>query len=80
VLPAHLNEITLFSLDDGRWQRDEAGKQLPFPSRKLQFNYPTFDLQLRPGEQKTYWLRAKTTGSVAIEAALWDPTELRLSR
>jgi signal transduction histidine kinase len=51
------------------WQ---TGDMLPFTSRQIKQNNYLFEVPLIPGQNKTVYLRVKSSGSIQVPLSLWD--------
>lgn len=78
MLPARLEEVTLYASSDGRhWQRSEAGLRQPFTARQLLLRESAFQIELAPGESQQLLLRVASRGAIALRPSLWEPRLLQ---
>lgn len=57
---------------DGKFDKQSAGMLSPFPARKILNRNFVFSIDLAVGEQKTYFLRARTCGGLIMPFVFWD--------
>lgn len=69
---AVLDRVELFSLGEDGLQRQSAGDQLPRARRSLDHRTPLFAVHLAPGERRTLYFLAGSSGSLSLEARLWS--------
>ncbi len=65
------------SLSEEDWACGTSGDSFPFSDRELLFRNVTFSYELQPGQQKTVYLRAKTTSSLRLPLWLWSRTDFQ---
>ena len=66
-----LDRIELFSLGADGLQRQSAGDSLPRTQRSLDHRAPLFAVHLAPGERRTLYFLAHSSGSLSLDARLW---------
>ena len=77
VAPAFLDEVDLYQIVDQTPQLlAEQGDHRPWTSRRLGWRHNLFELELDPQVPTIYYLRITSTSSLAINATLWQPTQL----
>lgn len=68
-----LDLLTVYYQDkDGQFTMVETGDSFEFSQRDIQARGFVFDLKLKPGETKTYFLRAETEGAMKIPIKIWE--------
>ncbi len=71
-----LDHVELFEPVDGGFRHHEAGDALPFRLWERQLRHPTFALAPTGGEERTYYLRIRSTGSLQAPLRLWSEEAL----
>ena len=56
----------------GKFEVQAAGMQYPFDSRQIKNRNFVFAIDIAPGEQKTFYIRARTCGGLILPLVLWD--------
>jgi class 3 adenylate cyclase len=56
----------------GKFEVQAAGMLYPFDARQIKNRNFVFAIDLAPGEQKTYYIRARTCGGLILPFVLWD--------
>jgi len=70
-----IDHITFFSPDgEGGFVKSVTGDMRPFSSREINYRSHLFKLPEHSGENRTYYLRIDTEGSVQIALSLWSTT------
>ncbi|HTX73259.1 MAG TPA: 7TM diverse intracellular signaling domain-containing protein [Rectinemataceae bacterium] len=65
---------TLYSPDaSGAWHSATYGDQVPLSIRPIKNRNPAFELTLPPGADYTYYVQARSQGSLDIPLVLWKP-------
>lgn len=57
---------------DGTYYKEESGMLFPFSARSFKNRNFVYQIELQPGEQKTYYLMTWTSGGLNIPLTLWD--------
>ncbi|MEI1280176.1 7TM diverse intracellular signaling domain-containing protein [Leptospira venezuelensis] len=57
---------------DGTYSKEESGMLFPFSARSFKNRNFVYQIELGPGEQKTYYLMTWTSGGLNIPLTLWD--------
>ena len=70
-----LDLVELFSFGRRGLQQQIGGDTVPAARRSLDHRAPLFAVHLVPGEQRTLYFRAQTSGSLTLDARLWDARE-----
>lgn len=60
-----LDRVTLYEPQDGAWSETMVGDSLASPTTKS-FRYPTFDLEVPPGEPVDYYLRVQGEDALVL--------------
>ena len=72
-----IHDIELFApREDGSYTKTDLGYQ-GFYNRPVIHRYPTFPMEINPGEEQTYFLRMKVQGPFIAEMKIWDPHDFR---
>ncbi|GBF39084.1 7TM diverse intracellular signaling domain-containing protein [Leptospira johnsonii] len=58
--------------NDGTYSKEESGMLFPFSARSFKNRNFVYQIQLEPGQQKTYYLMTWTSGGLNIPLTLWD--------
>ena len=67
-----LDEVTLYKpRSDGGFDSVETGDTLPFRTREVAFRDFVFKLEQPPGSETTYYVRARSHGSVSVPLHAW---------
>ncbi len=70
----HHDQIELYTLyTDGTYSYREAGDQLPFREREVNYHNFVFELELPSQSTQTFYLRFQKEGTMQIPLILWDP-------
>lgn len=68
---ASLDEVELYDVgSDGTVRESRSGDTVPYTQRSVGHRYPVFEIALRPGEQRTLYLRADSQGSMTLSGHL----------
>ena len=68
-----LDDLTIYHVtQDGKYTEVETGDLHPFSQRELPVRSFVFDLQLKEGEEKRFFVRAETEGAMKIPITLWE--------
>ncbi|MBT6491777.1 MAG: hypothetical protein HOK97_18550 [Deltaproteobacteria bacterium] len=63
----HIDYISLFSRNqDGGFKEEQSGDMLPFKQRARPYRTITFEMNVEPGETKTFFVRIQTSGSIQL--------------
>lgn len=73
IQPARLQEVSLFTQRDGRWQRSDAGSSVPFDKHPLAVLGAVFPLHLAAATSTTVYVRIAGQTSIVIAPTLWEP-------
>ncbi|EIE02354.1 7TM diverse intracellular signaling domain-containing protein [Leptospira licerasiae] len=57
---------------DGTYSKEESGMLFPFSARSFKNRNFVYQIDLQPGQQKTYYLMTWTSGGLNIPLTLWD--------
>ncbi|PJZ26777.1 guanylate cyclase [Leptospira hartskeerlii] len=57
---------------DGTYSKEESGMLFPFSARSFKNRNFVYQIELQPGQQKTYYLMTWTSGGLNIPLTLWD--------
>ncbi|TGN03130.1 7TM diverse intracellular signaling domain-containing protein [Leptospira dzoumogneensis] len=57
---------------DGTYSKEESGMLFPFSARSFKNRNFVYQIELGPGQQKTYYLMTWTSGGLNIPLTLWD--------
>lgn len=57
---------------DGTYSKEESGMLFPFSARSFKNRNFVYQIELDPGQQKTYYLMTWTSGGLNIPLTLWD--------
>ncbi|MGJ4786794.1 guanylate cyclase [Leptospira koniambonensis] len=57
---------------DGTYSKEESGMLFPFSARSFKNRNFVYQIQLEPGQQKTYYLMTWTSGGLNVPLTLWD--------
>lgn len=57
---------------DGTYFKEESGMLFPFSARSFKNRNFVYQIDLQPGQQKTYYLMTWTSGGLNIPLTLWD--------
>ncbi|MGJ4745067.1 7TM diverse intracellular signaling domain-containing protein [Leptospira sp. SA-E8] len=57
---------------DGTYSKEESGMLFPFSARSFKNRNFVYQIELEPGQQKTYYLMTWTSGGLNIPLTLWD--------
>ncbi|PJZ75929.1 7TM diverse intracellular signaling domain-containing protein [Leptospira neocaledonica] len=57
---------------DGTYSKEESGMLFPFSARSFKNRNFVYQIELLPGQQKTYYLMTWTSGGLNIPLTLWD--------
>lgn len=57
---------------DGTFSKEESGMLFPFSARSFKNRNFVYQIELQPGQQKTYYLMTWTSGGLNIPLTLWD--------
>ncbi|HTX73669.1 MAG TPA: 7TM diverse intracellular signaling domain-containing protein [Rectinemataceae bacterium] len=69
-----IQNATFYSPEDGGpWQSKTLGDTVPFSRREVRNRSPVFPILLPAGAERSYYLRAVTTGSLEMPLVLWEP-------
>ncbi len=67
-----LDRVELFSVGHGDLQQQLGGDSVPAAQRSFDHRAPLFAVQLAPGEQRSLYFRANSSGNLALDARLWN--------
>ncbi|MCU0234744.1 MAG: diguanylate cyclase [Thermoanaerobaculales bacterium] len=67
-----LDHVELFEPVEGGFRHHEAGDGLPFRLWERQLRHPAFALKPTGGEERTYYLRIRSSGSLQAPLRLWS--------
>jgi adenylate cyclase len=70
-----IDYATLYSASGGAGSGIALGDQSPFSNRGVKHRNSVWSLRAEPGMAETYYLKARSAGSVEIPLFLWDPTD-----
>ncbi|WP_022962521.1 diguanylate cyclase [Halopseudomonas pelagia] len=80
VAHASLDRVDLyFSEQHGEYQHQHAGDLLPFSAKTLPHRHHLFELDLRPDQQYSLYLRVTSQGTLSVPVTLWQPDALWVS-
>jgi len=68
-----IDDIQLFIPTDEDWQKVEKGLLFPFAQRGLQRRTFLFDIEFKPFEEKTVYLRFQSEDTMQIPIVFWTP-------
>ncbi|PKA16105.1 7TM diverse intracellular signaling domain-containing protein [Leptospira haakeii] len=57
---------------DGVYSKEESGMLFPFSARSFKNRNFVYQIDLAPGQQKTYYLMTWTSGGLKVPLTLWD--------
>ncbi len=69
--PPFLDSLLILESNNGVWRTHEAGDLLPLATREL--NYRDFVFRLRPQGDQPLFIRVKSSSTVLLYGALWQP-------
>lgn len=73
---APLDRVDLYFQDSARqWVEQTGGDKFALSTRKYKNRHHIFDLDIPPGESKTFFLRVKTTSSIQVPLTVWAAEE-----
>ena len=76
VRPQQLDDLRLYRQEaGGAWQAHQAGDRTAYASRERKELYPSFDLDLRPGQGTVVYVRLQTTSAHVIHFSLMTPNQ-----
>ncbi len=67
---ASLDEVRLYDIGADGVRESRSGDTVPYAERAVGHRYPVFEIVLRPGEQRTLYLRIDSRGSMTLSGAL----------
>ncbi|MCQ4346436.1 sensor domain-containing diguanylate cyclase [Pseudomonas stutzeri] len=67
-----LDHVELFAPGPAGIERQSAGDSLPRAQRSLDHRAPLFAVRLAPGERRTLYFHAHSSGSLSLDARLWS--------
>jgi signal transduction histidine kinase/CheY-like chemotaxis protein/HPt (histidine-containing phosphotransfer) domain-containing protein len=73
IYPPFLDHISFYEPDGSSFREKRAGRLLPLNVRDMPERNFVFVVRLADTEQRTYYIRLQTTGTMFIDARLWDP-------
>lgn len=77
VAHASLDRVDLYVAEqDGEYQHQHAGDLLPFSAKALPHRHHLFDLDLRPNQHYSLYLRVISQGTLSVPVTLWQPDAL----
>jgi PAS domain-containing protein len=71
----HIDYLTLYSPDAGRFKATLIGDYLPFGERPIDHRNLVFPMKIKAGSISTYFLQYKTTSGMNIVLKVWSPSE-----
>lgn len=67
-----LDQIELFQRSAQGLQRQQGGDSIAAQDRNIGHRNPVFSVQLAPGEERSLYFRAQTTGNMTLSLAIWQ--------
>lgn len=77
IQPSRLQDVRLYTRQDGTWLRQDAGSHIPFAQHPITATGALFPLQLAAGESATVYLRVASSTAILIDPTLWEPLAFR---
>ncbi|SMF57087.1 7TM diverse intracellular signaling domain-containing protein [Pseudobacteriovorax antillogorgiicola] len=72
---ASIDRVDLYYLNEyGQTVSDKVGDKVPYNTRKVSNRYPSFLVDVPPG-QTQYYIRVRSTGTTMIPLVFWDESE-----